>query len=710
MLVGCSGKRAPSATDHPAPPSSSAPRALASASASTATLSHSAVAAASARPSAEIDVVSSASPYVAAEGPALLPTGKVDGAEHRRKFLKRLSEDQSPVTVLEGGTPLELGERLCQEVVPQRPKDTRILIKPNMGGFEWFKDPAKSAGDDGLVGRTTDPEFVRGIVRCLKARGHYRITVAEGWGARHADWIRLANASGYQAMADQEGVPLVAMDDDGFFDVQGERPGQPLAVTGMQRTTVPTLLMPRILAEHLESGLYISAPKIKAHRFAVASIGLKSAQGTVMLSDGTPAFHQKWRMHRELSAALEARKQKDPKARELYVKSLEIFAERIADVLEVAGPHVVLAEGAPMVGGDGFARHWPSAESVAIGGTQLVWVDRIGLELLGLWKNAALSRELLGHATSPLLEVAARRWKLDIKSPPVRGSGAELLGKSRPVHFVGMAGFEIHSDGAKPAAAALLTRSEGVRPSAVPSSAPSVPPAPAAAAASVSPVAPPLAQSGAWKPGKNPTLHARRASSPPHLDGAADDVLWQGAPTFRFDTDYSGAHTGIFTSVKVAWDPQALYVLWDLEGSGFHTDQSRPIGIERAKLYQEDCTEIFLTPDANQPNRYFEVEVGPFGHFFDLSVDRTSKHYDTDWSSHAEIATHRDLANHRAIVEVALRAEDLVRALGPEKVLPVGLFRMEGSSPRQYLAASPPRTPKPNFHVPEAFAALVLDP
>jgi hypothetical protein len=35
---------------------------------------------------------------------------------------------------------------------------------------------------------------------------------------------------------------------------------------------------------------------------------------------------------------------------------------------------------------------------------------------------------------------------------------------------------------------------------------------------------------------------------------------------------------------------------------------------------------------------------------------------------------------------------------------------MEGTSPRHYLAWSPPRTPKPDFHVPEAFGTLILDP
>jgi hypothetical protein len=35
---------------------------------------------------------------------------------------------------------------------------------------------------------------------------------------------------------------------------------------------------------------------------------------------------------------------------------------------------------------------------------------------------------------------------------------------------------------------------------------------------------------------------------------------------------------------------------------------------------------------------------------------------------------------------------------------------MEGRAPRRYLSAFPTRTPKPNFHVTEAFGDLRLDP
>ena len=40
--------------------------------------------------------------------------------------------------------------------------------------------------------------------------------------------------------------------------------------------------------------------------------------------------------------------------------------------------------------------------------------------------------------------------------------------------------------------------------------------------------------------------------------------------------------------------------------------------------------------------------------------------------------------------------------------LPIALYRMEGKSPRQYLAWSPTLTRKPNFHVPDKFGALVV--
>lgn len=619
------------------------------------------------------DAVSGASAPWSGNGKIVIH-GEVDGAALRTKNRARIQRDTTPVLVLRGTDARSLGQAACEGAVPKVPEATKVLIKPNLGGFDWFKDPKKSGGDDGVRGRITDPEFVRGIIRCLKSRGHQAITVAEGWGATHADWKRLIAVSGYEKMTAEEGVRLVAMDDDGVFDVEGDKPGTPLRITGMEKTREPTLLMPKILAEHLEGGLFISAPKIKNHRFAVASIATKGAQGTIMYSDAAPAFRQKWRTHKELGKILPLFKSAPDVATTQYLDALDLFAERIADVLEVEAPHVVLADGSPMMRGDGFQKLIPSEEMLAVAGTNFLRVDRVALELLGVWNNAELATKLGGRTTSPLVTVAAKRFGVDITHVDAVGSGANLLGTPRPYDFFSMSGFDIHGKS---------SGNDGT-------------PAPARTATPLPTPAKPRATAIHLAPGQSIAI-----------DGV-EDAAWKNADPVVFDTDYAGQSTSTRTEVRFAWNDHGLYAFWKLAGAGLHVDRSRDVTVEREKLYEEDCTELFVTPDRDRKSRYFEVEIGPLGHFFDLDVDRDKKTSNTAWSSKPRIAS--KVTGSNVALEYVLEAPEITAALRPSSVLPFALYRMEGKSPRTYLAWSPPRTKKPNFHVPEAFGELLLAP
>lgn len=633
------------------------------------------------------DVVASASPTYDS-GPSVMTAGSVDGAALRKRHAERIKGDHSPVTVLSGTGPLELGKRICEAVVPKRPAATPILLKPNLCGFDGVKDPAKFKGDDGVTGRTTQPEFMRGVVQCLKGRGHTNITIAEGCGHSHKFWQDLIKMTGYEAMAAEENVKLVAMDDDGVFDVEGDKPGKPMAISGIEKTNVPTLLLPKVLAEHLDKGLFISVPKLKAHRYSVISVAVKGMQGTVMLSDSSPAYKQKWRMHRELKDYLAKRKEGEDD-RGLYVSTLRIFAERMVDTLEISAPDVVLVDGSPAMAGDGFQLMVPSAEMVAIGGTNPVRVDKVAAEFLGVWDSAALARELGGHRTSPLIDAAAKRFKLDLKATVVEGDGAELLKSPRPVHFKAMAPFRLDWN---PGQAPLA----GGPPKGVP-----------AAPLPVDQKNPSDNASNTKK------LEARAAALGETeelvMDGKAGEAAWARAVPVQWNTDYAGASTGYATKARFLWSKKGLAVLFELTGAGFFTDQSKPVKEERKALWQEDCVELFLTPDPSAPKRYFEVELGPFGHFFDLSIDKENNKSDTGWSSGLKIGTSRDESAKTAVVEVMLSSADIRAALQAGARLPMNLYRMEGKDPRNYLAWSPPRTKKPNFHVPEAFGVLVLE-
>ncbi len=122
-------------------------------------------------PSLSADIVTHASaPYE--PGPSVLTSGgTVDGAALRKRHVERIKADTSPVTVLRGEGPLDLGKRICEAVVPRRPPATPVLLKPNLCGFDSIKDPEKHHGDDGVHGRSTDVDFTRGVVQCLKAQG-----------------------------------------------------------------------------------------------------------------------------------------------------------------------------------------------------------------------------------------------------------------------------------------------------------------------------------------------------------------------------------------------------------------------------------------------------------------------------------------------------------------------------------------------------------
>jgi hypothetical protein len=210
-------------------------------------------------------------------------------------------------------------------------------------------------------------------------------------------------------------------------------------------------------------------------------------------------------------------------------------------------------------------------------------------------------------------------------------------------------------------------------------------------------------------------LHAVRIpdDAAPVLDGLPDS-LWDRAPALTFATDFAGNPTTTTTTVRALWSARGLYLRWELADAGLHTDTARPIDVERDKLYTEDVVELFLAPDPARPRRYVELEVGPFGHFFDILVDRTGPRAgwtsDTAWNSGVAIGTSRDPAARTAVIEYAVTGPEVAAAMTAGARLPLGLDRIEGASPRRYLQAFPARTPKPNFHDAAGFGTLVLDP
>jgi hypothetical protein len=308
------------------------------------------------------------------------------------------------------------------------------------------------------------------------------------------------------------------------------------------------------------------------------------------------------------------------------------------------------------------------------------------------WLYAGEASELGGHRTSPLIEVAARRYGLDLDKVEVQGDGF-VLAEARQRFFKSIAPFAIDGD------KLVQTRPHAPLPAPSASDAPALFAAPGSASAIAAPT----------PRGDKPVAHAVHVATLPVTDGRVD-AAWSRAARLGFETDYAGAPSGIVTRVRFVWNEAGLCLLAELENAGLRSDLSFPVDRERPKLYEEDCVEVFLGVDAAHPKHYYEIELGPFGHFFDIDVDRETRREDTAWSSHLTLGTTRDAAAHTATIEACLAAPEIVNALRPGARVPVGIFRTEGQAPRHYLAFSPPRTRRPNFHVPEAFGVLAIDP
>src|SRR5262249_36527505 len=152
-----------------------------------------------------------------------------------------------------------------------------------------------------------------------------------------------------------------------------------------------------------------------------------------------------------------------------------------------------------------------------------------------------------------------------------------------------------------------------VFPTAVPAAAPPSPEAPPASTAVPAAAVPASTSIPAPAPapsGSRPEAHAAAlGEGVVTIDGRADDAAWARAQPVSWDTDSAGAATPITTRARFLWSSKGLYALFELSAAGLHTDTSQPADVERKGLYNEDCVEIFLTPDPARPKRYFEIEL-----------------------------------------------------------------------------------------------------
>jgi hypothetical protein len=129
-------------------------------------------------------------------------------------------------------------------------------------------------------------------------------------------------------------------------------------------------------------------------------------------------------------------------------------------------------------------------------------------------------------------------------------------------------------------------------------------------------------------------------------------------------------------------------------------------------LWERDVVEVFLNPQPERMNHYYEFEVAPNNLWIDLEIDLDKTPFnDAGWDSHFQHATHFDAQKHMWTCEmrIPISAMGVSGPLQPGNTWRINFYRADGpgnDSQRRFLSWSPVRNPKHTFHTPASFGLM----
>jgi alpha-galactosidase len=191
-------------------------------------------------------------------------------------------------------------------------------------------------------------------------------------------------------------------------------------------------------------------------------------------------------------------------------------------------------------------------------------------------------------------------------------------------------------------------------------------------------------------------------------EGFPPERTWETAPPVCFSADWQGknADRQRETQVRLLWNPEFLFVRFDARYRGISVFADSEASERRDGLWDRDVCEVFLQPRGSHASCYKEIELAPNGLWLDLEITPAEKR---DLRSGLRRRVNIDERTKQWHGVVTLPMKSLAARFEMPAVWRVNFFRVEGAvEPRFYSAWRPTNTPAPNFHVPEAFGALVF--
>jgi hypothetical protein len=194
--------------------------------------------------------------------------------------------------------------------------------------------------------------------------------------------------------------------------------------------------------------------------------------------------------------------------------------------------------------------------------------------------------------------------------------------------------------------------------------------------------------------------------------GDLKNAEWNKAQLVRIDRYWSGAlaPAGRHCEARVLWSSKALHVRFVGQQAEPLVISAKPQTAEKTLgLWDRDVCEIFIAPDPNVVERYFEFEAAPTGEWLDIAIQWTAEKRESDWEFQSRMTTAAHVERGRITIAMRIPWNNWIPEPRKHERWRVNLFRCIGSDPdRGYLSWQPTLTREANFHVPQVFGWLIF--
>ena len=191
-----------------------------------------------------------------------------------------------------------------------------------------------------------------------------------------------------------------------------------------------------------------------------------------------------------------------------------------------------------------------------------------------------------------------------------------------------------------------------------------------------------------------------------------ENVEWRRSQPVQINLYWSGESAPVTrqAEARLVWSKKALHVR-------FVCHQTEPLVIsdkpqfekKTMGLWDRDVCEIFIAPDPNAIERYFEFEAAPTGEWLDVAIHWSPERRESDWDFNSHMTTAVEVEKDKITIAMRIPWNQWIHEPQKGERWRVNLFRCLGRDPnRGYLAWQPTRTPQPGFHVPRVFGWLLF--